>query len=225
MTTKVSLGLSLFLFGFSLSAWALPDAVRTFSRKAVENSRGREVGKSEYNPFVARHERMPVYLGVEFNQAIPTHNHANPSTLYMTRVNFDLMPPALQDYGVLGIGPTFGYVAMRNPGGRSLIFGLRTHYQFRYSLNQFVVPVIALNTEWWDYRYHAQDTGMFFAYGPTAGIRVLLNRLDPSTAKKGFTDVGLKRTYLSAELQMLDGGNGSQGVRTRTALFSLRFEF
>jgi hypothetical protein len=64
----------------------------------------------------------------------------------------------------------------------------------------------------------------FNATGTTIGAWFLLNVLDQGSAAMLFTETGIRRTYLTAEVLKLSGSGSELSLSGVTYLFGLRFE-
>ncbi len=152
------------------------------------------------------------------------------SSIFALDLLFQYQPKIIQKYGVLGIGPFFTVYPMSGSGDTStafsnLSFGGQIHYQARYFERQPVVPVVSYSVEYFNYRFLSGVSGSLIASGPTAGLWLFLNFLEPSSSNELFLDYGILRSYLVAEYRMIQGSNKDLTFSGGSLYFGLRFEF
>lgn len=139
----------------------------------------------------------------------------NYSTTFIDLVASYYIP--LQAFGAINVGPTLKASPSRrtfaDASKPNLVFawayGAQVQYQAKYIESQILVPTIGLSAERWLYKLkNAHD--QFSAWGPTAGLMLDLNLLDPSLARSMKNQTGIIRTYLVAEYQRIQGATRDQ---------------
>jgi hypothetical protein len=122
-----------------------------------------------------------------------------------------------QKSGLFSFGAHFGTIPLNNgshnaypvyipyPNYLSMMGGLQARYQFRYFLNQFLVPTVA--AEWDYYRIilsgDRTEDAIGSAIGINAGLMFNLGVIDRDTARQSYTSLSLTRAYLTFEIHPL----------------------
>ena len=112
--------------------------------------------------------------------------------------------------GILSIGTHFGSFPIKLPSTGltypvygNTILGVQARYQMKFMKNQFFIPVGGVE---WDHfnLLKIQSTGETLSgngFGLTAGFMLNLNSFDKKTVRASYDDLGLVRTYFTAELK------------------------
>jgi hypothetical protein len=153
---------------------------------------------------------------------------------------FDYQPRFLQAIGVIGLGPSFGAYPV-TPASDTYAaatahwyVGGQVRYQARFFREQILVPMIGYAFEYMSYRYKAVhapggdlpgESGRLLLQGPVFGAWLLLNWFEPSAAADMFVNNGVSRSYLVAEMRMLQGADINVDVPGEALFFGLRIEY
>lgn len=146
---------------------------------------------------------------------------------------FDWQPQVIQDagYGVLAIGPTANLYFVDDATDSKLSIyslGLSLKYQFRYMRNQIVVPFVGYESQVIRYRFSdatGLGSGQTKAAGPSFGLMVNLNWFEPPAAHTFYSEDGIRRTYLLAEVKRLTTEEEALSALANALYFGLRMEF
>ena len=142
----------------------------------------------------------------------------------------DYQPTFIQKFGILGIGPIieafpiFDTSITNNPFSL-LAAGGQIRYQARYFREQPVVPVAAYSVEYMKYQFNSGESGTLVAKGPSFGLWILLNVLEPDSAAQFYVNTGVLRSYLILEYKSLSGSDGTISFSGGSYYFGLRCEF
>ncbi len=147
-------------------------------------------------------------------------------------LQWEYQPKYLQAIGVVGIGAGFQlYPTDWSEDGRSSsladswsIGGL-IRYQARFFREQIVVPTVGFQFESLAYRYGNWQTARTTLQGPVFGGMLLLNWFEKESAGDLYTNYGISRSYLVAELRTLSGGDELIDVSGSSLFFGLRIEY
>jgi hypothetical protein len=142
----------------------------------------------------------------------------------------EYQPAFLQSFGVLGFGPSIG--AYPTTGSVQVVNGLtslwevgaQVRYQFKYFTEQVIVPFVAYNYQRLNYNIIQGGNGSLSIAGGSAGLSVLLNRLDESAAADLYHNTGISRLYLVAEMKNLQGSNEDVAVNGSSFFLGIRCE-
>jgi len=155
-----------------------------------------------------------------------------PAQANALNVLIEYQPAFFQSYGVLGIGPSFNLYPI-SPGTSTPSFfsvkslGAQIRYQARFFRQQPVVPIVAYSVESLSYQYNVEGSGSVLIQGPTVGLWLLLNILEPTTSHHMYLSTGIVRTYAILEWRNMSGSNGVIPAINGggSYYFGLRFEF
>ena len=149
-----------------------------------------------------------------------------------TQANFtarvEYLPKLIQNFGVFGVGAllttgdTAGGVRLVHMSGFG--YGAYLRYQFKYQHRQLIVPYGGYSYE---RRNHNPTTGDFVwtnCHSPFVGLELFLNSLEHHSGKALYQDVGIKRTYLLAELRNTYSHNSEINIINYAVFLGLRFE-
>jgi len=139
-----------------------------------------------------------------------------------------------QNIGVFSIGPHFGSFPLYAPETgipyptyENAIAGAELRYQLYFMTEQWVVPTMAL--EWEYYRIKASDVGndqlTGYDFGVSAGIMINLGVIDSVTERDAYQSLGMVRSYLTIELRSSNINNSLFSLSGNYWLFGLRMEF
>ncbi len=145
-------------------------------------------------------------------------------------IDWEYQPTAIQAGGVLGIGTRFEILpesSATDLGPRRLKdfwVGTQLRYQLRYFREQ---PILVEFLYSLGARSHSGDRGdsWLLTHGPGLGAWFLLNAIDQSLSRSFYQNVGVSRTYLTAEWRRSYGRNASYRLDEQSLHFGLRFEF
>ena len=151
-------------------------------------------------------------------------------------IEAEYQPSFLQGLGVLGIGPSIGMypttggvvgTGQQVVNGPTSIWevGGQVRYQFRYVTEQMIVPFVGYNYQRLHYNINqgGGNSGLNIA-GGSAGLSVLLNRLDETAALDLYRNTGISRLYLVAELKNLQGSDDNVAIAGNSFFFGIRCE-
>lgn len=144
-------------------------------------------------------------------------------------IQFEYQPAFLQSLGVFGIGPSIFVYPF--PGNATSGFfsvyagGGQIRYQARYFREQPLVPMVAYAFEYFSYNFADGTQGSLLSQGPSFGLWLYLNFLEPSSANHAYMDGGIKRTYAVVELRNMSGKDSNISFSGSSIYFGLRFEF
>lgn len=155
------------------------------------------------------------------------------SSSNMIGLGFDYQPTSWQGAGVFGFGLTGAVYPTRTRTTNEVLkrptdawsAGFNLRYQARYWHEQLLVPFANYTYQRFYYDVVNGPSGFTNVYGPSFGLQVYLNRLEPSTASDGFVDTGILRTYITAEAQLLSGEDEVFSLGGTTYVLGLRLEF
>lgn len=207
---------------------------------ATETATSRRFAPTEdFDPDIPGYQRTRPALALEI--AVSPKAFENtfgaPSASATSAVNvrgvtlqFEYQPPFIQEYGVLGIGPTLGIypvspndIVTRRPTG-VLSVGGQVRYQLKLLREQPIVPMAGYQFEYVFYNLITAQ-GRLPVTGPMVGAMLLLNWLEPSQAASFYAQQGVSRTYLVAEARFMKGSDSSVTLDGRNLFFGVRFEF
>jgi hypothetical protein len=152
-------------------------------------------------------------------------------------VEFEYQPSFLQNFGVLGIGPSAGLMPIASTGSilantdivpstlSCWSVGGQISYQARYFREQPLVPFVGYNFQDFTYHFAAGPTGSVIASGPSFGLMFLMNILEPTAAAEFYIDHGISRSYLVAEMKSLSGTDANVSFSGQSYFFGLRLEY
>jgi hypothetical protein len=135
------------------------------------------------------------------------------------QVEVEFQPKFLQKYGVLGVGPSFTFYPSSTLGTTVWGVGGQARYQLRYFREQPIVPVAGYSLE------IVNNGSTLTAQGPLFGAWLLLNVADEESAASFFTDYGICRSYLVAEMRLITGDGTQIHFGGSTLYFGVRLEF
>jgi hypothetical protein len=139
-----------------------------------------------------------------------------------------------QKFGAFSIGPHIGSfplyapdTGIPYPAYENALAGAALRYQLKFMTNQWIVPTMALEWEYYRIKESAgnnnQITGSDF--GLSAGVMINLAVIDPLTARDAYQSLGLLRTYFTIELRSANINNPLFSLVGNYWLFGLRLEF
>jgi hypothetical protein len=145
---------------------------------------------------------------------------------------FEWQPRFIQDarIGVLTLGPSVNLYFVDDATESNLSIysaGLAMKYQFRYFRNQILVPFVGVESQLIQYKFSPSTglgEGRTTAVGPTFGLMLNLNWLEPSAARTHFTDNDVRRSYAIAEIKRLSSAVDPLAALKNALYFGLRFE-
>jgi hypothetical protein len=146
-------------------------------------------------------------------------------------LGIEYQPEWFQKLGILSFGPTVNlYPSFSSnddfPNAEAIwSIGAQIRYQFRFKEQQFIVPMLAYSYEKLSYHLVTEGTGSLGISGPTVGVNVLLNDLDPLNSTAFYFDAGVLKTYLVIEGRFLEGDDGVMDVSGLSWFFGVRMEF
>ena len=209
-------------------------AVLAASAHATETSFRRD----DFDPRVPGYQRARPQWAVEVAGSLsalggsPSIPNLGTSKIRATSIAFEFQPAFFQSLGVLGFGPSISAypvlpgTTLVNKGFLSLVSGGgQVRYQARFFREQWIVPVVGYETQYFHYRLASGSTGNFTMNGPFFGGMLLLNVLDPSTAAEFYVDSGVSRSYLVAELRTSTGHDDNISIDGRSFYLGVRVEF
>jgi hypothetical protein len=140
-------------------------------------------------------------------------------------------PAFLQAIGVLGLGtslqvyPELPKTSLTSIASHFWSAGAQARYQLKLFEGQWVVPMGGYAVERMQYSWSGEK-GFFLARGPFAGVFILLNPLEPSVAGEAYASMGVKRSYLVAEVRLREGSSSTGvAVAENTTFFGIRSEW
>lgn len=160
-------------------------------------------------------------------------NRATEISLKNVGLSFEWQPQFIQNagLGVFAIGPSANLYFVDDATDSRLSiysFGISLKYQFRYMRNQIVVPFVGYESQVIRYRF-SDDTGLgngqTVASGPALGLMVNLNWFEPPAAHTFFSEDGVRRTYVLAEVKRLTSQEAALSALGNALYFGLRMEF
>jgi hypothetical protein len=141
-------------------------------------------------------------------------------------------PKSVQRIGVIGLGPVFNVYPFlpQRPDVNTQFYsiwsaGISGQYQARFFREQLLVPTVALQYERLTYHLLSTGSGGINLFGPTVGLNILLNELEPSSAFEFYDDYGVLRSYLIAEIRALKGSDQNLNISGASYFVGLRVEF
>ena len=211
-------------------------SVQTDARAEDETSAGPS-GQSEeaVDLRIPRYEferpKWGIHIAVS-NRVFPDHDTASLTPTSFDRaairafsLQFDYQPQALQKFGIFGVGPSLAMYPI--PGGKRpwnlWSGGLQARYQARFFREQPVVPYVGYQAEYWSYLVDGYS-GRTLVKGPVFGVALLLNWIDRPTTNDFYTEYGVSRSYLFAEMRILSGKDTNIRIQGNSYFFGLRFE-
>ena len=138
-----------------------------------------------------------------------------------------------QDFGILSFGPHVGSFPIYVPDAgiptdqfQNAVAGAALRYQLKFMTNQWVVPMAALEWEYYRIKESLGNDNVFTGsnFGLSAGILINLGILDEVTSRDAYQSIGLLRTYFSAELRSVNINNSLFSLTGNYWLFGLRME-
>jgi hypothetical protein len=137
----------------------------------------------------------------------------------------------LHPWGSIGLGAS---IALYNTlplneitssiGGLASL-GYQARYEAQYWPNQWIVPMIGYSGEWVRFQLTNENSGVASTQGLFFGGMLLLSAFDEGAASEMYTNYGISRTYLFAELRNRGGSQDGITFDGRSYFFGLRFEF
>ncbi len=110
--------------------------------------------------------------------------------------------------------------------------GLQARYQLRLFSWQPLVPVVGYFADNLFYSFQNPSgsgqaiTGRALVHGPMVGVWLLLNWMEPSSARQFYINSGASRSYLTFEMRQMTTLDGKTlNVNGRSYLFGIRMEF
>lgn len=147
-------------------------------------------------------------------------------------MQFEYQPPFLQRFGMVTLGPSLDwyFTGISVPFQVKNTFAVYSYggqirYQARYFNNQWLVPVVGYQAQYWNYSTADGAEGRMLAKGPTFGLMFLLNAVEPDVAKDFFVTEGVARSYLLAEFRNINGNDGNINLTGKSLFIGLRLEF
>jgi hypothetical protein len=149
-------------------------------------------------------------------------------------LQWEFQPQVLQEFGVLGFGaglqlypvfPETEGVEIAGSKTSNWSIGGQVRYQARFFREQILVPFAGFQLESLAYRYSGNQVARTTLQGPIFGGMLLLNALEPSAAGDIFSNHGISRSYLVAELRALTGGDSEIQIDGSSLFFGLRIEY
>ena len=113
-----------------------------------------------------------------------------------------------QKFGVFSFGPYYGFFPIYFPEANvpfprwsNLTAGGTVRYQLKLFTNQILVPTIGFDFNY--FRVAAVDDSFYTGTdsGLRAGVLINLGWIDEMTAKDAYTNIGLCRSYITAEIR------------------------
>lgn len=150
------------------------------------------------------------------------------SPAYALTLMGEYQPSIVQDYGVLGFGPSASFYPIYAGTTSSMFsvfsFGGQVRYQAKYFRNQPIVPMVAYEVQAIKYGFTDGGNGILIANGFTYGVWILLNLFEPSSAASLYVNTGVARSYLVLEAHSLGGSNTVLNLSGTSYFFGLRAE-
>lgn len=146
-------------------------------------------------------------------------------------IQWEYQPTFLQDLGVLGIGPSLSVYPVTPMHTLTTSYlkvwsaGMQLRYQARFFTDQILVPIAGYSLEYLRYSLLGSRSGSLLLQGPFIGGWFLLNILEPSSATLLYTDHGISRSYLVAELRLSGGKDDVVRFSGNSLFFGLRIEY
>jgi len=146
---------------------------------------------------------------------------------------FEYQPAFLQAIGVIGFGLSGNiYPVGPTASGANNVTGLgvwsaggQVRYQAKWFVSQPVVPMVAWQAEQLFYKRNDNASGNFTISGPAAGLWILMNIFEPSSAGALYVDTGISRSYLVAEWRSRTGQDDLLTINGGSWYLGLRLEF
>jgi|GEM_PF-2691681 len=142
-------------------------------------------------------------------------------------------PKALQHFGVIDLGPSLNLYFLQPEGDLTknafsiYSLGFSVKYQLRFWSGQPIVPFVGYEAQ--EIHYSFQDAslgaGWTTASGPTFGALIFLNWMEPEAAHNLWSETGIRRSYLVAELKSLTSSNEVLTTVGQAIYFGLRLEY
>ena len=160
--------------------------------------------------------------------ALTTSQGSNPSFAFSLLGEYQ--PSFLQHFGMIGIGPRLSVYPITSGGVTPSAFsnlgaGGQIRYQLRLFREQPIVPSISYLVEYFKYQFSDGTVGSLVIKGPSIGVWVLLNFLEPSSAANMYMSTGISRNYAVLEWTQFQGQDGNIQISGGSTYFGLRFEF
>ncbi len=172
------------------------------------------------------------------NQGYPGTNASTP-TISAFGLMVDYQPWFLQFAGAFDFGATLALnpilsssEAIVNSILSIYTLGLQARYQLRLFSWQPLIPVVGYFADNLFYSFQNPSgsgqavTGRALVHGPMFGVWLLLNWIEPSSARQFYINSGASRSYLTFEVRQMTTLDGkSLNVNGRSYLFGIRMEF
>lgn len=145
-------------------------------------------------------------------------------------LEFDYLPSFLQAVGVFGLGITANLYPV-SPEGltdnfASLISaGFNLQYQARFFDGQWLVPTVGFEGQLVHYNLTDIGSGKTFLTGTSFGAMLLLNGLEPSSARQSYLENGIKRSYLTAQFRHLTSSDNLVDTIGNALYIGFRLEY
>jgi hypothetical protein len=149
-------------------------------------------------------------------------------------INVEYEPTFLQKFGLIGVGPVLALYptlgteqsTQSTVAGIGSIFGVggELTYQAQFLKQQLVVPFASFEVQYIQYTFQNGPQGSAALSGPSLGVELLLNKLDPDAGRQFFISTGLCRAYAVVEIKALSGSDANISVSGNSIFFGFRFE-
>lgn len=212
------------LISFSVWAEEISDAPLAVPIEAPVEEAPAATLDTELDPRIPAYTQQRPFLGVQLSGTLDAFKSGSFGTESTKDIKFraigihlEYEPPFLQGAGVFGIGPGVALFPVSPSGTTPNIMsiwsaGIQARYQFRYFREQPIVPVLGYTADFWHYRFKG-STGNTILKGPLLGAYILLNFIDPSSAAGMYSEYGILRTYLIAEMRAVQASDGKATVK------------
>jgi hypothetical protein len=169
----------------------------------------------------------------ELNSQVPP----NPS-ISAAGILIDYQPEFLQYFGAVDLGLSFALNPLLpvpntyiNRTAMMYTIGIQAKYQLRLYPGQPIVPVVGYYADRFNYYFAGSNNtgseikGTSYIHGPILGAWLLLNWIEPSTARDLWINTGPSRSYLTFEARwMRSTGTSSFSVNGISFFYGLRIE-
>ncbi len=146
-------------------------------------------------------------------------------------LSFQFSPPWTQVAGVVSFGPNLGIYPVdsssqltRKPFDVWEVGG-QVQYQARLFHEQILVPVAGYDFEYLSYSFVNGASNRTLLSGPFFGAYFFLNFLEPLAAGEMFSNHQIIRSYLVAEMKILQGTSPDFSISGPSYYFGLRLEY
>lgn len=170
-------------------------------------------------------------------QGFANTSPSNPS-ISAAGIMADYQPSFLQFFGVFDLGISAGFNPLFGDSAsfsssilNQFSLGVQARYQLRVYDGQPLVPVIGYYADYFFYNFDGSNStgsaikGRQTIFGPLAGIWLLLNWMEPSTASQYYINAGASRSYLTFEVRKLTTVGGDLPIGGYSYVLGLRSEF